>query len=191
MSEQEALSRRQLGKLAGIGTVGVMVAPGLMGAGAAHAQQTPAASPQGDAFEILIQDHKKIDGLIQKMLGTPATDTQTRTSLLTQLQQTLTAHGVAEENVVYPAVRQQSLTGIDALQSVKEHADIKSYLYILETTPKNEQAWTDQLRELQEEIKDHVQNEEGDVFPSLRSKLSAEQLSKMTQMVVREMKACA
>lgn len=190
MSDQDGVSRRQLAKLAGVGTVGVLMAPGLIAATASQAQQAPASSAQGDAFEILMQDHKKIAGLMQKMLDTPASDTQTRTSLLTQLKKTLTAHGVAEENVVYPAVRQQSLTGIDALQSVKEHADIKSYLYTLDMTPKNEQAWADQLRKLQGEVTDHVQNEEQDVFPSLRAKLSPEQVTVMTQMVVREMKEC-
>jgi hemerythrin superfamily protein len=190
MSDQDGVSRRQLAKLAGVGTVAVMVAPGLIAATASRAQQAPASPAQSGAFEILMQDHKKIAGLMQKMLDTPASDTQTRSNLLTQLKQTLTRHGVAEENVVYPAVRQQSLTGIDALQAVKEHADIKSYLYTLEMTPKNEQAWTDQLRKLQGEVNDHVQNEEKDMFPSLRSKLSPEQVTVMTQMVVREMKEC-
>lgn len=60
-------------------------------------------------------------------------------SLLRQLADALTRHAVAEENVIYPAVRQMSLTGIDAMSAVKDHADIKTYLYVLENTTDNKE----------------------------------------------------
>jgi hypothetical protein len=44
-----------------------------------------------------------------------------------QLADALTRHAVAEENVIYyPALRQKSLTGLDAMTAVKDHADIRS-----------------------------------------------------------------
>ena len=144
-------------------------------------------APTGDAFQILIDDHRKVDQMLQQIGSTE--DTQKRMTLVRRLADAMTSHAVAEENVIYPAVRQKSLTGLDAMAAVKDHADIKTYLYVLQnTTDKAE--WQEQFDALKEEVKSHVEQEEGDMFPALRAELSAEELSKMTQAVNREMSLC-
>lgn len=180
------LSRRHFATLTGVAAAGLLAVPAVLAGKPAAAQPSPAASG-GDAFQMLIDDHKKVAALMQQIAGTD--DPSKRMSLLRQLADALTRHAVAEENVIYPAVRQMSLTGIDAMTAVKDHADIKTYLYVLENTTDNKE-WKEQFGELQEEVKSHVASEEKDMFPALRAKLSSEQLAKMTQAVNREMNMC-
>jgi hemerythrin superfamily protein len=184
MSDLElSLSRRRFAVLGSLVAAGAAVAPSVILPKEAAAQQ-PAA---GDAFQTLIEDHRKVDQMLQQISATE--DTQKRMTLVRQLADALTRHAVAEENVIYPAVRQKSLTGLDAMTAVKDHADIKTYLYVLQnTTDKAE--WQEQFDALKEEVKAHVEQEESDMFPALRAELSAEELAKMTQAVTREMGLC-
>ena len=184
MSDLElSLSRRRFTALGSLMAAGAALLPSIILTRRAAAQQ----STSGDAFQILIDDHRKVDQMLQQIGSTD--DTQKRMALVRQLADALTRHAVAEENVIYPAVRQKSLTGLDAMTSVKDHADIKTYLYVLQnTTDKAE--WQEQFEALKEEIKSHVEQEESDMFPALRAELSAEELAKMTRAVTREMGLC-
>lgn len=178
-----SLSRRRFAALGGLAAAGAAVTPSVFLSRQAAAEQSPA----GDAFQVLIEDHRKVDQLLQQIGG--AEDTQKRMTLLRQLADALTRHAVAEENVIYPAVRQKSLTGLDAMAAVKDHADIKTYFYVLQNTT-DKAKWQEQFEALKEEIKTHVEQEESDMFPSLRAEMSAEELSKMSQAVNREMGLC-
>lgn len=186
MESPANVSRRHFATLTGAAAAGLIAAPALLTGKSAAAQQSPVPGG-GDAFQMLIDDHKKVAALMQQIASTD--DPSKRMSLLRQLADALTRHAVAEENVVYPAVRQMSLTGIDAMSAVKDHADIKTYLYVLENTTDNAE-WKEQFGELQEEVKSHVASEEKDMFPALRDKLSTEQLAKLTQAVNRAMNMC-
>lgn len=178
-----SLSRRRFTVLGGIVAAGAAAVPSVILSREAAAQK----ASTGDAFQILIDDHRQVDQMLQQIGSTE--DTQKRMMLVRQLADALTRHAVAEENVIYPAVRHKSLTGLDAMTAVKDHADIKTYLYVLQnTTDKSE--WQEQFDALKEEIKSHVEQEEGDMFPALRAELSAEEFTKMTQAVNREMGLC-
>lgn len=186
MEPDPRVSRRRFATLTGAAAAGLIAAPALLSGTHAVAQQSSAGAG-GDAFQMLIDDHKKVASLMQQIADTD--DMSKRMSLLRQLADALTRHAVAEENVIYPAVREMSLTGLDAMTAVKDHADIKTYLYVLQnTTDKNK--WNEQFEELREEVKTHVAAEEKDMFPELKEKLTPEQLSKVNQAVNREMNIC-
>lgn len=180
-------SRRSFGLLAG--------GAGLILSAPAFAQQpagVPPAPVEGGAgwVDLLKQEHRQVERLFEQILATSAEQTEQRTQLLTQLKDALTMHGLREENALYPMMREQQHQAATADELFKEHADIKTHLFALETMPKAEDAWLDRVRTFQTAIAEHVQEEEEEVFPALQNRLTAEQTQMLAQAVQREGDKC-
>lgn len=60
------LSRRHFATLTGVAAAGLLAVPAVLAGKPAAAQPSPAASG-GDAFQMLIDDHKKVAALMQQM----------------------------------------------------------------------------------------------------------------------------
>ena len=97
----------------------------------------------------------------------------------------LMKHAVEEENVVYPALRE--IGERDAADELtKEHGYVKQYLYELENMPNNSPAWIAKVREFRADIEQHMQEEEMNLFPKLRSQLSEEKNKLLTATMNKE-----
>src|SRR2546423_9511289 len=55
-----------------------------------------------DPFDALAQDHRKVLALFEAIEATDNSATGRRTAMLFQLKRTLTAHTLAEEDIIYP-----------------------------------------------------------------------------------------
>jgi iron-sulfur cluster repair protein YtfE (RIC family) len=108
-----------------------------------------------------------------------------RAHLLTKLKYALDRHAVEEENVIYPALREANLAhDADALNG--EHGYVKTYLYELETLPKDSPDWLVRIRDFRAMIHEHMRMEEDEVFPSFRQSLSPTQNARLTAMMNKE-----
>jgi hypothetical protein len=87
-----SLSRRRFIVLGGIVAAGAAAVPSVILSREAAAQK----ASTGDAFQILIDDHRQVDQMLQQIGSTE--DTQKRMMLVRQLADALTRHAVAEEN---------------------------------------------------------------------------------------------
>jgi len=169
--------RGGLGAAAGAAAVGFIA-----GVAANHARKAAIQgieATKGDWFEVLKAEHKLVDGLFDKILATGDNETLKRTKLLLALEQALGKHALQEEDVVYPHLR---MVGIEAESKAlsSEHADIKTYLHELEQTPKDDPKWLARVREFQTLVRHHVQEEETEIYPRFKEKLSAEENGKLT-----------
>src|SRR5262245_44019855 len=86
-----------------------------------------------DWFEAIKAEHKPIRGYFDTLLATEQKDVINRKRLLASRERTLMKHAFEEENVVYPALRMigrpQDARGLE-----HDHADVRAFLYELNTT---------------------------------------------------------
>jgi hemerythrin superfamily protein len=139
----------------------------------------------GDWFDALKTEHKLTLAIFDKIEATDDNQTMMRSHLLAKLKYALTKHALEEENVIYPALRQANETD-DADELTSEHGYVKTYLYELETLPNDSARWLARVRDFRAMIEEHMREEENDIFPALRSKLSQEQNAQLTTMMNKE-----
>ena len=139
----------------------------------------------GDWLDALKTEHQLALAIFDKIEATDDSQTMMRSHLLTKLKYALDKHAVEEENVIYPALRQANLAhDADALNS--EHGYVKTYLYELETMPKDSPDWLARVKDFRSMIQEHMRMEEDEVFPSFRQALSAEQNARLTTLMNKE-----
>ncbi|HEV2747814.1 MAG TPA: hemerythrin domain-containing protein [Allosphingosinicella sp.] len=139
----------------------------------------------GDWFEALKTEHAMTLAIFDKIEATDDSQTMTRSHLLAKLKYALTKHALEEENVVYPALRQASETD-DADDLTADHGYVKTYLYELETLANDDPQWLARVRDFRTMIEEHMREEENEIFPTLRDRLSAEQNAQLTTMMNKE-----
>jgi hemerythrin superfamily protein len=139
----------------------------------------------GDWADTLAAEHRAVLALFDKLERTEDGQTWMRAHLLTKIRNALGKHAIAEENAVYPALREANdAHDADALNA--EHGYIKTYLYELDNMPKSSPDWIERVRAFRELLEEHIRMEEDEVFPRLRTALSEEQNAKLGAAVARE-----
>ena len=126
-----------------------------------------------DVLQLLTEQHREVDALFEKIesgTGDPA-------ALLAELADKLAAHAAAEEKVFYPAVMARS-TSDKLHESVEEHLQIKRVLADLIAMKPDHENFKAKIKVLKEDVSHHAhEEEEGKLFPILRSAMSADQLA--------------
>src|SRR3954469_16708413 len=136
-----------------------------------------------NAFELLKKDHEKVSGIFEKLEPTTERGVKTREELFTQLKQELEIHTQIEEQIFYPAIKEAEETHDITLEAFEEHHVIKQLLAELDELPKDDETWGAKLTVLKENVEHHVEEEEGEMFPSAKKVLSSEQIEALgTQM---------
>jgi hemerythrin-like domain-containing protein len=98
----------------------------------------------------------------------------------------LSVHAAVEEQVLYPAVRKQLPDGEQqADHAIEEHQEVKETLAELEKVGASAPEATQLLHNLMSSVRNHVREEENDMFPRLRASLSANELEEMRDAVVK------
>jgi hemerythrin superfamily protein len=139
-----------------------------------------------DPFAALAQDHRAILALLTAIAQTPRDAVSSRTSRLLRLKRRLSAHALAEEDVIYPALFALGGDPQGAQHLYAEHAEMKIHLYNLEEIPKDDPAWQSHVGELRAIIAAHVREEEDVEFPKLRSALDDQTLARIFGKMQRE-----
>lgn len=168
-----------------IGAAAAGVAVGLVAnLGRKAAVQAPTMMA-GDWDEALKAEHEATLKLFDALESTTEKNTTKRSMLLMQLKHALAKHALQEENAVYPALREAGQVG-DADQLNGEHGYVKQYLYDLENMPKESPAFVAKLREFRTHIEKHMREEENQIFPQLKAKLSPEKNKALTALMNKE-----
>jgi iron-sulfur cluster repair protein YtfE (RIC family) len=146
-------------------------------------QMTSAAS--GDWFDALRTEHEMTLAIFDKIETTDDSQATQRSALLAKLKYALSKHAIQEEMVVYPALRQANLAS-DADHLGEEHGYVKTYLYELETMPKDSPEWLARVRDFRQMIEAHMSEEENEIFPRFRELMSDDQNARITTMMNKE-----
>lgn len=139
----------------------------------------------GDWADALMTEHKMTLAIFDKIEATDDSQTTMRSTLLAKLKYALSKHSIEEEMVIYPALRQAGRTD-DADELTSDHGYVKTYLYELENMEKDDPQWIARVRDFRKMVEEHIREEEDDLFPALRSKLSEDENKKLTMAMNKE-----
>lgn len=134
---------------------------------------------------ILKKDHRIVIGLIGTLEMTPRGNWRVRRTLMDQIRSQLLIHTQAEEEVVYPVLRNM-LIGVGeskVSEAYREHQVVRDLLNDLTTIDPATDAFDNKVEDLKSKIQHHVDEEEGEMFEILRSHLSQDQLQQMGERV--------
>jgi hemerythrin superfamily protein len=139
-----------------------------------------------DPIALLKADHRKVEELFKKLEDTTERAVKTRTELFEKLKMELTVHALAEEAVLYPENKEIESTRELGFEAVEEHHVVKILLDELSELSPDTEEWTAKLSVLKENVKHHVKEEEGEIFPKTKKALSAEELDEMGARLFEE-----
>jgi hemerythrin superfamily protein len=163
---------RSLFEVAGAAAVGVVAGLALNPL-RKFALQHAEAAVAGDWDEVLKLEHRAVDVLFNLLEQTKDKDAAKRTLLLSKIAYALNKHAIQEENVVYPALREEDRPSAEHLAA--EHAEIKAYIFELERMDKGDPQWLAKVKDFHALIARHVEQEEAEAFPKMKASLSAEE----------------
>jgi hemerythrin superfamily protein len=139
----------------------------------------------GEWDEMLKAEHDVTMKIFDKLAETTEAQTAKRKMLLMQLKHALSKHAHEEENVVYPAMRENGLTD-EADHLNHDHGYVKQYLFELTEMKPSDPEWLGKVEEFRTHIEKHVREEEDELFPSLRQKLGKDGNAHVTAAVNKE-----
>ncbi len=141
-----------------------------------------------DLITVITNDHREVERVFTELesgSGTP----QHRRELTDHVIAELVRHSVAEEQFMYPAARKH-LSGGDKLadHEIEEHAEAEQVMKQLEDLEPTDPQFDQLLRQLIEDVRHHVQDEENDLLPKLQSACSDQELRDLGEKVLRAKK---
>jgi len=147
-----------------------------------------AEKPEGhDVVDVLTTDHAEALGLVEQAWATP--DAERRRELVDTVIAEVVRHAVAEEMYVYPAMREHLPDGDEAVEhDVEEHEEIERTMKELEGLEAGDARFDELLRQLEEQLRHHIEDEETEQFPQLRARIPDEQLVELAAKVERAKK---
>lgn len=140
----------------------------------AASKRRVAKRPQ-DAIALLRADHAKVSALFEQF--EKARKDLQKEKLAQQICMELTVHTTIEEEIFYPAVREE--TGDDDMldEADVEHASAKELIAQIQAGGPQQDKWDAKVTVLGEYIKHHVKEEQNEMFPKARkTKLDMKEL---------------
>lgn len=131
-------------------------------------------------FEVLKEDHRHVEQLFEQARSAP--DVESRKEVADRIIAELVRHAVAEEQYLYPAVREH-LGDERADEEIREHAAAEQTMKDIERLKADDPELEAKLTVLETEVRQHVAEEEDEVFPALAERLSAEELVRLGDQV--------
>jgi hemerythrin superfamily protein len=119
-----------------------------------------------DVTRMLEADHRQVEDLFEQISKTQ--DGADRLPLIEELATALEGHMALEEEVVYPAM--EPVTGAETVQEGEtEHELARKTLAEMQRLAPDQPGFEGAMEAVKAGIEHHVQEEEGTVFPKLRS----------------------
>src|SRR5262249_18626366 len=135
------------------------------------------------AFELLKEDHARVAAIFEKLEPTTERALKTREELFAKLKNELEIHTQIEEQILYPALKQEEETRDIALEGIQEHRVVKVLLKEMEAMRVDSETWTAKLTVLKESVEHHVEEEESEMFPKARKALSKEKIDELSTRI--------
>jgi len=121
-----------------------------------------------DALGLLKRDHRLVDELFTEFQQAAQ---QQLDPLARRICKLVRIHAQIEEELFYPAARRAVADPSLIDHAEREHAEAKSTITLVESMTSDDPKFKDAVAELATEIREHVAEEEGTLFPQLQGKL--------------------
>jgi hypothetical protein len=131
--------------------------------------------PKFDVVDLIMADHREVERLFDLLSKEPAT----RVLHFPVLCSLLIAHSRAEESDVYPAARNEAGESEEVAHSQEEHAEAEHLLEQMVTMDPTSGEFDKALEELVAAVTHHVEEEEANVLPGMRTGLSIQRRAEL------------
>lgn len=117
-------------------------------------------------IDIIIEDHREFEDLFRQIESTE--DTEDLRRLTDTVIAELVRHAIAEEQYLYPAMREHLPDGDSIVDhEIEEHSEAEETMKEIEGMDATDPAFRDKVNTLMEEIRHHLKDEEEDAPPQL------------------------
>ncbi len=129
-----------------------------------------------NALQLLKQDHDKVKRLFAEFDsvddGAPARKQELAAEIFRELQ----LHSRIEEEIFYPAVNAKAdAQGKELVEdSYDAHAEVDELIEELKGMDPSDPDYSDKFQELMDDVEDHIDEEESEMFPGAQRKLGSE-----------------
>jgi hemerythrin superfamily protein len=147
------------------------------------AMSTPTGTK--DMIDILVEDHREVEELFRE-LERPGADAERLERLLTVAIAELVRHSVAEEIYLYPATREVLPDGDEiADREIADHGEAEETMKRLERLEPGVPEFRIEVESLISTVREHIADEEENLFPRLREACSVQQLADLGKKIDR------
>lgn len=124
-----------------------------------------------DAITLLIGDHNRVKGLSARFKAAhEAEDLETATLVAGAIFDELTVHTTIEETVYYPAITELSDEIHElVVEGIEEHNVVKNLIAEAKAMDPADEHWAAKVTVMIENVDHHVEEEETEMFPKVRS----------------------
>jgi hemerythrin superfamily protein len=138
-----------------------------------------------DLLSVVRKDHRAVEDVFIGIENASASP-DLRRRLLDHVIAELVQHAVAEEQCLYPTVREVLPDGNElAERELAEHAGAESVMKRLDGMPPDDPAFDDLVGTLIEDIRRHMAEEETQLLPRLQSACSSERLRRLGEEMLK------
>lgn len=131
-----------------------------------------------NAIELLTKDHRKVEELFAEL--EQAEGGAARSEIFQRICEEVLVHAHAEEQVLYPAAREQLEDADELVQdSLEEHHAVEERLTKLLEMDPDDASFLQRCLEVRDLIDHHVEEEENQLFPQMRAQLEEQELDAM------------
>lgn len=134
-----------------------------------------------DAIALLADQHRAVSQLFRQIED--AGDRAQAGAAFARLADQLVLHTRIEERAFYPAVYEGD-SHPARLQAVEDHLSMKRLLAEMLKLPPDDHSFESKLQLLKEQVERHVQEEETQLFPEARKRLSRPRLQALAQRMM-------
>ncbi|HEY2990598.1 MAG TPA: hemerythrin domain-containing protein [Candidatus Binatia bacterium] len=127
-----------------------------------------------DAVQLLRQDHQKVQELFKQF--EESEDRQTKKQIAATALNELKVHAALEEELFYPAVRQEIDEEEKVDEAEEEHHVAKLLISELEKMTPSDDHFDAKFKVLAESVKHHIEEEESEVIPEIESEIDGAEL---------------
>lgn len=122
-----------------------------------------------DAIGMLTADHREVEELFKQYEGLGEGANARKKKLADQICTALTLHTMIEEEIFYPAMREEGDdSGAMVDEAVVEHASAKDLIAQLQEMDPEDELYDAKVKVLSEQIEHHVKEEETEMFPKAK-----------------------
>ena len=133
-----------------------------------------------DAITLLRDDHRTVERLFKRFEKAGDRAHVEKREIVDRIIEELSVHAAIEEQLFYPVAR-ATVPGTEdiALESLEEHHIVKWVLSELESLDPGDERFDAKVTVLIENVRHHVDEEESEFFPKVRSELGRKGLSEL------------
>jgi hemerythrin superfamily protein len=135
-----------------------------------------------DAIAMLKADHAEVEKLFKRFEKLGPRAIKTKGDVADKVIAALSKHAAIEEQVLYPTMRERLPDTDDlVLEALEEHHVAKWLLSELDGMTPDDERFDAKFTVLAENVRHHVKEEEGELFPKLREEFTKGQLDELGQ----------